>query len=134
MAWSKAHLLELLRVHIDAWNAHDLDDLMNLFSDDCVFEASSGNDVTGDRYVGKDDVRAAFSRVFESMPDATWGNGRHHVISPGYGVSEWTLTGTRSDGSRVEVNGCDFLTVVGGSITLKNSFRKARPPIAPLGG
>ena len=131
MAWSDVDLMELLRVHTDAWNAHDIDGLMELFSEDCVFEASGGTGVTGDRYVGKEAVRAAFSAVFDSMPDARWGGGRHHVIDSGYGVSEWTLTGTRSDGSRIEVNGCDFLTVVDGAITLKNSFRKNRPPLPP---
>ena len=131
MAWSDVDLMELLRVHTDAWNAHDIDGLMELFSEDCVFEASGGTGVTGDRYVGKEAVRAAFSAVFDSMPDARWGDGRHHVIDSGYGVSEWTLTGTRSDGSRIEVNGCDFLTVVDGAITLKNSFRKNRPPLPP---
>jgi ketosteroid isomerase-like protein len=34
-----------------------------------------------------------------------------------------------SDGRRVEVNGCDFLTVRDGKILTKNSYRKQRPPI-----
>jgi ketosteroid isomerase-like protein len=49
-------------------------------------------------------------------------------MSPGYAVSEWTLTGTLSDGRRLEVNGCDFLTVRDGKILKKNSYRKQRPP------
>ena len=129
MSWSTHDLMELLGLHIDAWNAHDIDALMDLFSEDCVFEASGGAEVSGDRFVGKAAVRAAFSAVFETMPDAHWGDGRHHVITAHHGVSEWTLTGTRSDRSRIEVNGCDFLTVVDGAITLKNSFRKNRPPL-----
>lgn len=131
MSRSTDDLIELLRRHIDAWNAHDIDGLMELFAEDCVFEASGGSEVTGERYVGKPEVRAAFAAVLDSMPDARWRDGRHGVLSPGYGVSEWTLTGTRSDGSRIEVNGCDFLTVVDGAITLKNSFRKNRPPLPP---
>ena len=63
------------------------------------------------------------------MPDAHWGDGRHYVIDECYCVSEWTLTGTLADGSRLEVNGCDFLTVRDGQITKKNAFRKQRPPI-----
>jgi len=31
-------------------------------------------------------------------------------------------------GARLEVNGCDFLTVRGGKILAKNSYRKQRPP------
>jgi ketosteroid isomerase-like protein len=63
------------------------------------------------------------------MPDAQWGNGRHYSVAAEYGVSEWTLTGTLSDGRRLEVNGCDFLTVRNGKIIAKNSYRKHRPPI-----
>jgi hypothetical protein len=63
------------------------------------------------------------------MPDAHWGDGRHYILAPDYGVSEWTLTGTLPDGGRLEVNGCDFLTVREGAIITKNSYRKNRPPI-----
>jgi hypothetical protein len=73
-------------------------------------------------------VRSAFAEVLGSMPDAHWGNGRHQVIAPGYGISEWTLVGTLADGRRLEVNGCDLLTVSQGLIVRKNSYRKQRPP------
>ena len=117
--------------HIDAWNAHDLDRLMGLFSDDCVFEASGGSEVQGQRYEGKAAVREAFAEVFRLMPDAHWGGGSHYSLDDDYWVSEWTLTGTMADGKRLEVNGCDFLTVRGGKITKKNAFRKQRPPFRP---
>jgi len=123
-----SELLGLLIRHTDAWNSHDLEDLMSLFADDCVFEASGGDEVTGKRFEGHVDVRRAFADVLESMPDAQWGGGRHNVLAADYGVSEWTLTGTLSDGRRVEVDGCDFLRVSEGKIVLKSSFRKQRPP------
>ena len=40
-----------------------------------------------------------------------------------------TFTGTRADGTRVEVHGCDLFTLRDGKIVLKNSYRKNRPPI-----
>lgn len=119
----------LLVEHTDAWNSHDIDRLMRLFADDCAFEASGGPDACGRRFEGRADVRAAFAGVFDSMPDAHWGEGRHAVIADDYGVSEWRLTGTLPDGSRIDVFGCDFLTVRDGLIVRKNSFRKQRPPI-----
>lgn len=129
---NEAHDLESILVeHINAWNDHDLDRLMALFSDDCVFEASGGGEVHGQRFEGRGEVRDAFSAVFDEMPDANWGGGRHYVLDEGYAVSEWTLTGTLSDGSRREVNGCDFLTVLDGKITKKNAYRKQRPPFRP---
>lgn len=122
-------LVDTLEEHTAAWNSHDLDRLMNLYADHCIFESSAGTEQWGTRFVGREAVRTAFAEVLESMPDAHWGNGAHRPISEDYGVSEWTLTGTLADGSRIEVDGCDFLTVHGGKITHKNAFRKQRPPI-----
>ena len=45
------------------------------------------------------------------------------------GVSEWTFTGTRADGARVEVTGCSVFTFRDGKIAVKNSYRKNRPPL-----
>ena len=42
-------------------------------------------------------------------------------------MSEWTFTGTRVNGTRIEVNGCDLFIFRGGKIALKNSYRKNRP-------
>ena len=123
-------LQRLLIEHTEAWNSHDLDRLMSLFADDCVFEASGGPEFHGRRFVGRAQVRSAFADVFDSMPDANWGDGRHFVISEDYGVSEWRLTGTLHDGRRVDVLGCDFLTARDDKIVRKNSFRKQRPVVA----
>jgi ketosteroid isomerase-like protein len=120
-------LERLLIEHTDAWNSHDIDRLMSLFVDDCVFEASAGPEPCGRRFEGRAEVRSAFTDVFASMPDANWGDGRHSVISDDYGVSEWRLTGTLPDGGRMDVLGCDFLRVRDNKVVQKNSFRKQRP-------
>ena len=120
---------ETLQAFADAWNRHDVDALMSFMTVDCVFESSAGADVCGTRYVGREAVRVAFAEVWETFPDAHWGNARHFVHGD-RGVSEWTLTGTRADGTRAEVHGCDLLTFRDGKIFLKNSYRKNRPAIA----
>jgi taurine dehydrogenase small subunit len=119
-----------LQAFADAWNRHDIDALMSFMTEDCVFESSAGPDVCGTRHAGRDEVRAAFVDVWTVFPDAHWANARHFVQGD-RGVSEWTFTGTRSDGSRVEVHGCDLFTFRGGRIAVKNSYRKNRPPLAP---
>jgi ketosteroid isomerase-like protein len=73
-------------------------------------------------------VRAGFAEVWATFPDAHWGGARHFVCGD-RGFSEWTFTGTRADGTRVEVNGCDLFTFRSGKIALKNSYRKNRPPV-----
>jgi steroid delta-isomerase-like uncharacterized protein len=120
--------VEVLQDFADAWNRHDVDALMTFMTDDCVFESSAGPDVCGTRYVGREDVRAGFAEVWATFPDANWGNARHFVCGS-RGVSEWTFTGTRTDGTYVEVHGCDLFTFRDGKIAVKNSYRKNRPPV-----
>ena len=97
---------------------------MSMMPDDCVFEASAGPHVDGQRSEGKEAVRAAYAAVFETFPDAHWGNARH-FIAGNRAVSEWTFTGTQKD-KRVEVNGCDLFTFHDGKIAVKNSYRTNR--------
>ena len=119
---------EVLQAFADAWNMHDVDAIMSFMTEDCVFESSSGPDVCGTRYVGREAVRDGFAEVWAAFPDAHWGNARHFVCGD-RGVSEWTFTGTRADGTRIEVHGCDLFTCRDGKIALKNSYRKNRLPI-----
>ena len=42
-------------------------------------------------------------------------------------ISEWTFTGTNSDGKRVEAQGVDLFTLRDGRIVVKQAFRKDRP-------
>jgi steroid delta-isomerase-like uncharacterized protein len=119
---------EMLKAFAEAWNRHDVDALMSFMTHDCVFEASAGSDVCGTRYEGRESVRAGFAEVWATFPDARWGNARHFVCEE-RGVSEWTFTGTRADGTRVEVRGCDLFTFRDGKIFLKNSYRKNRPDL-----
>jgi steroid delta-isomerase-like uncharacterized protein len=119
---------EFLQAFAEAWNRHDVEALMSFMTDDCVFEASAGPDVCGTRYAGREAVRAGFVEVWTTFPDAHWGNA-HHFVCGERGVSEWTFTGTRADGTRVEVHGCDLFTFRDGKIALKNSYRKNRPSL-----
>ena len=66
--------------------------------------------------------------MFDTFRDAHWANPRH-FFAGNRGVSEWTFTGTHTDGTLVEVNGCDLLTFRDGKIAIKNSYRKNRVTI-----
>jgi ketosteroid isomerase-like protein len=102
--------VEFLQAFADGFNEHDVDKLMTFMTEDCVFEVSYGPDVCGKRYEGQKAVHEGFSSVMEAFPDAQWNDPRHFVAGD-RGVSEWRFTGTRSDGTRVEVNGCDVFTL-----------------------
>lgn len=120
-----------LQAFADAWNRHDVESLMRFMTDDCVFEASAGPDVCGNSHTGRQAVRAAFAEVWKTFPDAQWRDA-HHFVCGDRGVSEWTFTGTRADGSRVEVHGCDVFTFRDDKIAVKNSYRKNRPPLPAI--
>lgn len=126
MAQSNQNVTEaFLQSFADAFNAHDLDAIMSHMTDDCVFEASAGPDADGEKFTGQAQVRKAFEDVFMTYPDARWNNPRH-FISGDRGLSEWTFTGTKKDGKKVEVTGCDLFTFKDGKIAVKNSYRKNR--------
>ena len=115
--------VELLKRFLDAFNRHDLDAIMDYFADDCVFYMPRGAGPRGDRFVGKQEVRAGLVRRFEGIPDVHYGDDRHWVCGD-LGVSEWTLTGTSTSGQRLAVRGVDLLEFVDGRITRKDSFWK----------
>jgi len=120
--------VEFLEAFADAWNRHDVDDLMSFMTDDCIFESSGGEDVCGTRYEGAEAVQTGYSKAWKDFPDAQWNNA-HHFVHGNRGVSEWTFTGTNAGGKRSEVEGCDIFTFRDGKILVKNSYRKNRPLI-----
>jgi len=117
--------VELLKAFLDAFNRHDLDAIMSYFADECVFYMPRGASPRGDRYVGKDEVRAGLAKRFMGIPDVHYAEDQHWVCGD-VGVSEWTLTGTSVSGQRLQVRGIDLLEFVGGKITRKDSFWKIR--------
>jgi steroid delta-isomerase-like uncharacterized protein len=116
---------EFLQSFANAFNSHDTKAIMTHMTDDCVFEASSGPDVNGNKFKGQEQVRKAFENVFTMFPDARWENPKH-FIQGDRGFSEWVFSGTMKDGTRVEVTGCDLFTFKDGKIAIKNSYRKNR--------
>jgi ketosteroid isomerase-like protein len=115
--------LDTLKGFLDAFNRHDLDAIMAYFHDDCVFYMPRGKGPRGDRYVGPHQVRAGLATRFEGIPDVHYGEDTHWVCGD-FGVSEWTLTGTRKSGGPIAVRGVDLLEFRDGKVTRKDSFWK----------
>lgn len=114
---------ETLKAILDAFNAHDLDAIMEYFADDCSFDMPRGREPWGDRFVGKEAVKRALATRFQGLPDVHYGEDRHWV-SGDLGVSEWLLTGTTPDGRPVCVRGCDHWEFRDGKVTRKDSYWK----------
>lgn len=69
-------------------------------------------------------MREGLSGRFEGIPNVHYGVDRHWACGDDFGVSEWTLTGTTTAGTPVEVRGCDHYTFRGDTIVRKDSFWK----------
>jgi steroid delta-isomerase-like uncharacterized protein len=118
--------LDVLHEVLDAFNRHDLDAIMSYFAEGCVFESPRGADPWGRRFVGKEEVRRGLAARFEGIPDVHYGDDDHFACGK-RGVSEWTISGTTTEGQRIEVRGCDLWVFDDdGKITRKNSFWKIR--------
>lgn len=108
-----------------AFNAHDVDGVMACMASQCAFHASAGQEVEGQRNIGRQAVRQAVAAVFAGYPEAAWTEG-NHVIAGETGLSTWRFVGRTAKGETVDVRGCDVLTFDGDLIALKDSYRKAR--------
>lgn len=125
---SRSDYVTILEAFAAAWNRHDIDALMSFMTDDCAFHAAAGPDLQGRSFFGRNAVREGFQLAWQTFPDAAWRDA-DIFISGDRGVMESTFSGTKADGSRIEVRMVDVLTFRDGKITVKNAFRKDRPPV-----
>jgi ketosteroid isomerase-like protein len=110
-----------------AFNAHDVDAVMRLMSDDCTFEGTTPPD--GDAYRGAAQVRAAWERLFAASPHARFeaeeivGLGERVVVRWRY---TWSDGGSDagSDAGSGHVRGIDLFRVVDGLVAEKLSYVK----------
>ena len=127
MSAQQSATVETLNQFVAAFNAHDLDAVMNFFADDCELLMPRGPEPWGQRYVGKAEVRKGLATRFEGIPDVHYGEVENWV-SGNHGVSRWTLTGTTRDGKKINVRGCDLLEFREGKIVRKDSYWKIVEP------
>jgi ketosteroid isomerase-like protein len=106
------------------WRNHDMEGIVEMFTDDVVYEPSIGSAPWGERAVGKEAARRLASAFFERMPDAHYEKLRHFV-SREIAVVESRTTGSR-DGTPYDVHLVDVLTLRDGKIAAKRSYRKVR--------
>lgn len=120
---------DTLKQILDAFNRHDLDAIMEYFSDDCTFDFPRGPEPWGQRFVGNVQVREALAGRFKGIPDVHYGEDSHWISADGdHGISEWTLTGTTTAGVRLKVRGTDHWTFKDGKVTRKDSYWKIVEP------
>jgi ketosteroid isomerase-like protein len=97
----------------DAMNSHDLEAMLNCFHEDYTSEQPVH---PGRGFAGREQVRANWSTIFESVPDFA-----AELVTDsedeGQEWSEWRWTGTRQDDSRLNAAGVIVTGVRDGRIS-----------------
>jgi steroid delta-isomerase-like uncharacterized protein len=117
----------------EAWNRQDLEAIMDLHTDDCVFQAHAAGTPPAE---GKQAVREAFASYIALLPDISFAE-RSLRVGEGFWVLESTMTGTAAgsleldgdslgkNGARVEVDCVDVIEVRDGLIAGKQTYLDA---------
>ena len=114
---------DTLKRLLAAFNAHDLNAIMQFFTDDCELYMPRGKEPSGTHYGGKAAVREGLATRFAGIPDVHYGEDQHWIAG-NRAVSTWLLTGTTKAGEKIRVRGVDLFELRDGKISKKDSYWK----------
>jgi steroid delta-isomerase-like uncharacterized protein len=135
-----AELQDFIDRYNEAWNAHDVDAIVAMHTDDSVFE----NHVTGDLNVGRQQIADAIRGIFAVFPDLSF-EGRRQYVRQDLVVQEWTARGTHEGtmtrggievpptGERVEYKGMDVIPIRDGLVARKDVYSDSVTLLRQLG-
>lgn len=112
----------LLTRFSNAFGAGDVDAIMSLMTDDCVFEATSPAP-DGGRHEGAAAVRRVWEELFTGTADASFATEEAFACED-RGVLRWRFSWTEADGSPGHVRGVDVLRFRDGKVSEKLSYVK----------
>ncbi|MDE0202249.1 MAG: nuclear transport factor 2 family protein [Rhodospirillaceae bacterium] len=115
----------------DAYNRHDVEGIVRHFAEDSSWLLSRGVPPEGGRARGLDEIRAMARKRFRSIPDMHW-EIRSHWVGGNRGCSEWTVTGTETNGNTINWLGCDIWELNDdGKVVTKDTYWKFAGEEAP---
>lgn len=105
----------------EAFGRHDVDAVMALMTDDCVFDGTAPPD--GERHVGHEAVRTAWQQFFAASPSARF-TTEEMVAAADRVVVRWRYDWTDATGTEGHVRGLDLFRVVDGRVAEKLAYVK----------
>lgn len=121
----KAVTIELVDAIGDAFNANDIDAVMQYFADDATFDHAAGPDVHGTRFEGKETVRSVFAGLFENVEKVHWETLDCHICG-NKAYCEYRRTATLKSGEAQDFLSVDILTFKDSLIVHKDTYYKNR--------
>ncbi len=117
--------LRLLDAIQAAFNRHDVDAILDHFTEDGVWVMARGPDApSGRRCAGKEEIGAVLQARFARIPDMRW-EDMQHWVSGDRAASEWVVCGTPDDGGpKLNLLGCDLWTFRGDKVVKKDTYWK----------
>ena len=106
----------------EALNRHDIDAVMSLMTEDCVFE-NTYPPPDGTRYAGQAAVRAFWEEMLRSSPDAHF-TTKEAVTVGDRCTLRWRYDFTGADGVKAHIRGIDLFRVRDGKVAEKLSYVK----------
>ena len=104
-----------------AFNRHDVDGIMQLMTDDCIFE-NTNPPPDGSRFLGTVDVKAYWEKFFASNPDARFETEEMFAIEDRC-ICLWIYHKTK-DAKPWHLRGVDVFIVKNGKVAQKLSYVK----------
>ncbi len=105
----------------DAFNRHDVDGVMKMMTDDCIFE-NTNPPPDGARHIGATAVRAYWEKFFTNNPDAKF-EAEDVIVAGDRCVIRWIYRKTK-DGKPWHLRGVDVFRVRDGKVAEKLSYVK----------
>lgn len=113
--------LDVINKFNEAFNKHDVDGIMSLMTDDCIFE-NTRPVPDGERFVGQDKVRKVWEELFARSPEAKF-EAEEIFASGNRCVVRWIYHWVK-DGKEGHVRGVDVFKVRDGKVAEKFSYVK----------
>ena len=106
----------------EAFNRHDVDAIMALMTEDCVFE-STGPAPDGSRVVGQAAVRAVWEDLFRATPSAHF-EGEDVIVAGDRCTVCWVYRFDKGDPAAGHIRGVDVFRVRDGKVAEKFAYVK----------
>jgi ketosteroid isomerase-like protein len=109
----------------DAFNANNIEAVMQYFAPNATFDHAVGPDTHGARFEGAEVIRGVFSGLFDKVENVHW-ETLDCTLTDTKAYCEYRRTARHKDGTTEDYLSVDILTFQDGLIVHKDTYYKQR--------